>query len=81
MDCAVIYHCDCNNRNYASKNALNQHRKTQMHKTWMERNELRHLKMQLTQKTNEVHALEHKLRLLQDLNTQLLHRLALDVHN
>jgi hypothetical protein len=36
--------------------------------------------MQLTQKTNEVLALEHKLRLLQDLNTQLLHRIVvLDV--
>lgn len=77
-DVQIVYRCVCNQRDYASKQALKQHQRTQGHRAWMERNELRQLKIELTDKTNIITGLENKVRLLKELNTQLIHRLACD---
>ena len=71
----MVFRCECNDRGYPSQSALNQHRKTKQHKAWVERNELRLLKIELTDKTNQIVALENKVQSLKDLNTLLLKRL------
>lgn len=73
----VVYRCACNQREYASKQALQQHQKTQGHRAWMERTELRQLKIELTEKTNVIVGLENKVRLLKELNNELLNRLTI----
>lgn len=70
----MVYRCECNDRGYPSQSALKQHRKTKQHMAWVERNELRLLKMDLTEKTNLIIALETKIQNLKDLNTMLLKR-------
>ena len=57
---------------YPSQSALSQHRKTKQPKAWVERNELRLLKIELTDKTNQIVALENKVQSLKDLNALLM---------
>lgn len=78
MECTVVYRCECNARGYPSPSALSQHRKTKQHKAWIERNELRLLKIELTDKTNQIVALENQVQSLKDLNTLLLKRLCVE---
>lgn len=78
MECTVIFRCECNDRGYPSQAALSQHKKTKQHKAWVERNELRLLKIELTDKTNHIMALENTIQSLKDLNTLLLKRLAVE---
>jgi hypothetical protein len=75
MECTVVYRCECNERGYPSLCALKQHQKTKQHVTWAERNELRLLKIDLTEKTNTIVALEIVVKDVRDLNTVLLKRL------
>ena len=75
MECEIRFLCDCNQKTYPSKQSLSAHQKTQTHTRWVERNELRQLKMDLTEKTNTIVALENKIRLLKDLNNQLIKRI------
>lgn len=78
MECTVVYRCECNDRGYPSQSALKQHQKTKQHMAWVERNELRLLKMDLTEKSNLIMALETKIQNLKDLNTILLKRLCVE---
>lgn len=74
MQCEIRFLCECNQKTYPSKQSLSAHQKTQTHLRWVERNELRQLKMDLTEKTNT------KITLLKDLNNQLIRRItAFDV--
>jgi hypothetical protein len=75
MECTVVYRCECNERGYPSHFSLKQHQKTKQHVTWAERNELRLLKIDLTEKTNTIMALEIVVKDVRDLNTVLLKRL------
>jgi predicted RNase H-like nuclease (RuvC/YqgF family) len=63
---------------FPSQSALSQHRKTKQHKAWVERNELRLLKIELTEKTNQIMALENTVQSLKNLNTLLLKRLTVE---
>lgn len=79
MECTVVYRCECNQRAYPSSAALKHHAKTKQHLAWVEKNELRSLKVELVEKTNTIMALENKIRLLIELNNTLLQRIALEV--
>ena len=62
-----MFRCECNDRGYPSQSALSQHRKTKQHKAWVERNELRLLKIELTDKTNQIVALGKQSSILKRL--------------
>lgn len=78
MECSVVYRCECNQRGYPSMTALKQHQKTKQHLAWVERNELRLLKVELTEKTNLIVALNNKIDLLRDLNNTLIKRITVE---
>ena len=78
MECTVVYRCECNQRGYPSATALKQHTKTKQHLAWVEKNELRLLKIKLTEKTNTILALENKINSLRELNNVLVKRLTLE---
>ena len=75
---SIIYKCECNEKTYPSLQSLKSHKKTKLHKAWESINELRLLKIQLTEKDNEILNLSSKVKLLKDLNTTLLHRISVD---
>ena len=58
--------------------ALKQHQKTKQHLAWVERNELRLLKVELTEKTNLIVALNNKIDMLRDLNNTLIKRITVE---
>lgn len=72
MECQIVFRCDCNQKTYPSKQALTQHQKTQTHVAWRERNELKQLKIELTEKSNIILALTNQISLLKELNQMLI---------
>ena len=78
MECTIVFRCDCNNKTYPSKSALYSHKKTKTHKAWEETKELRQLKIQLTEHTNTIVALNSTISLLKELNTTLIKRLDIE---
>ena len=78
MECSIVFKCDCNNKCYPSQASLKSHKKTKSHKQWEEQNELRELKIKLTEKDNKILSLENKLNSLRELNTHLLNRINID---
>ena len=79
MEISVQYTCNCNNKKYPSMQSLNAHKKTKGHLQWENDNELRNLKITLTEKDNEIVGLTNKVNMLRELNTQLLTRIKLDM--
>lgn len=75
---SILYKCDCNEKSYPSLQSLKSHKKTKLHKAWENMNELRLLKIQLTEKDNEILNLSLKIKLLKELNTTLIHRISVD---
>lgn len=75
MECQIVFRCDCNQKTYPSKHALTQHQKTQSHVAWRERNELKQLKIELTDKTNTIVALTNQIDLLKELNNVLVQQI------
>ena len=78
MECSVVFRCPCNNKAYPSHVALKAHQKTKSHNAWQTSNELRELKIALTEKDNTIVALTHKIDLLKELNTTLLQRISIE---
>lgn len=74
MECQVVFRCQCNNKTYPSKQALAQHQKTQTHTSWRERNELKQLRIELTETTNTIVALTNQIALLKELNNNLINK-------
>lgn len=75
MECQIVFQCDCNQKTYPSKQALTQHQKTKNHVAWRERNELKQLKIELTDKTNTIVALTNQIDLLKELNQILVQQI------
>jgi hypothetical protein len=75
MECQIVFQCDCNQKTYPSKQALTQHQKTKNHVAWRERNELKQLKIELTDKTNTIVALTNQNGLLKELNQILVQQI------
>jgi hypothetical protein len=67
-----VYTCPCNGHAYPSKTALQSHRKTKSHIAWQDREELRELKIALTQRDNTISL---QVEALRSLNTQLIERI------
>lgn len=78
MECIVVFRCECNNKTYPSKSALNAHRKTKAHKAWEETKELRLLKIELTERDNRIVSLNQTITLLKELNTTLIKRIDIE---
>lgn len=78
MECTIVFKCECNNKRYPSKQALNSHKKTKGHKSWEEAGELRKLKMELTNRDNTIVSLKNSIRSLKELNTILIKRLDIE---
>ena len=78
MECTIVFRCECNNKTYPSKSALQAHRKTKGHKAWEECKELRQLKIDLTDRDNTIMALNYTIALLKELNTTLLKRIDIE---
>ena len=78
MECTIVFKCECNNKTYPSKQALNAHRKTKGHKSWEEASELRKLKMELTNRDNTIVSLNNTIHSLKELNTILIKRLDIE---
>lgn len=55
--------------------SLKNHQKTKGHKQWEEANELKQLKISLTEKENKILKLENDIESLIDLNNLLIQRL------
>lgn len=72
---SLCYTCYCNNKNYPSQLSLKNHQKTKGHKQWVETNELKQLKISLTEKDNKILKLEKDIESLIDLNNLFIHRL------
>ena len=81
MECTVVYRCECNNKTYPSHQSLKNHKKTKLHKSWMETKELRDLKIELTNRENVILSLYSKIDLLKELNDTLLKRLTLETNS
>lgn len=77
MECSIIYRCECNNKTYPSMQSLKAHKKTKVHKSWEETQELRELKIKLTEKDNEIVNLTNNICTLKELNTILVKRIEL----
>ena len=76
MECQIVFRCDCNQKTYPSKQALSQHQKTQTHVAWRERNELKQLKIELTEKENIIISLTTQIDLLKELNRKLIEQIS-----
>jgi len=81
MECQIVFQCDCNHKTYPSKQALTQHQKTQAHVAWRERNELKQLKIELTEKSNTIIALTNQINLLKELNQMLIKQVSITSKN
>ena len=75
MECSVIFRCECNDKRYPTKSALNSHKKTKSHKAYEEAKELRQLKIDLTNRDNMILSLNNTIQLLKELNTTLIKRI------
>lgn len=75
---SIVYTCPCNGHAYPSKTALQSHRKTKSHIAWQDREELRELKIALTQRDNTISLLQNQVDALRSLNTQLIERIRID---
>lgn len=76
---SLVYKCPCNGHSYPSKSALQSHYKTKAHVAWTNREELRELKITLTQRDNTISMLRNQVDALRSLNTQLIERIRIDV--
>ena len=76
---SVVFTCPCNHHSYPSKAALLSHHKTKTHVAWQNREELRELKIALTQRDNTIAALQNQVVALRSLNTQLIERIRIDL--
>lgn len=81
MECTIVFKCECNNKSYPSKQALNSHKKTKGHKSWEDAEELRKLKMELTNRDNAIVGLKNTINSLKELNTILIKRLDIEKKN
>jgi len=63
MTMNIVYTCPCNNNShtYPSSIALSQHKKSKSHIAWLNGEELRELKIILTQMANEIMMLRTQL--------------------
>jgi hypothetical protein len=78
MECSIVFRCECNDKTYPSKAALNAHKKTKGHKGWEEAAELRKLKIELTNRDNTIVRLNNTINSLKELNTILIKRLDIE---
>lgn len=78
MECSIVFRCECNDRTYPSKAALNAHKKTKSHRSWEEAAELRKLRIELTNRDNTIVSLENTINSLKELNTILIKRLDIE---
>ena len=69
MDISKCVVCECTGKTYKN---IKTHQKSQIHQAWVTKNELRDLKIQLTQRDNMIVILENKINQLQELNTRLI---------
>lgn len=75
MDVALIYSCECTQRNYKSRSGLAAHKKTKVHVQWEQNSELRNLKIEMTKRDNEIVRLQSDKELLQELNLVLVRKI------
>jgi len=75
MELAKVYKCPCSGRTYPSNKSLLAHQKTKMHLNWMNGEELRSIKIELTRKDNKILKLKRDNNQLMRVNELLLDRI------
>jgi len=75
MELAKVYKCPCSNRTYPSEQSVRAHQKTKMHLNWMNGEELRSIKIELTRRDNKILKLKSDNNQLMQVNSLLLDRL------
>lgn len=79
MECKLVFTCECNKKEYPSMQSLKSHKKTKGHISWENEKEMRELKKSLTERDNEILALQIKIKRLKELNMSLILRIKEDV--
>jgi len=74
MEVQPVFRCPCNNKIYESQNKLKLHQKTQRHKSWIEREELREIKIELTRRDNNITKLQAENMFLREYVEELLRK-------
>jgi len=74
MEIQPIFRCPCNKKIYESQKKLKLHQKTQGHKSWVEREELREIKIELTRRDNTIIKLGAENSFLREYVEDLLRR-------
>ena len=75
MELAKVYKCQCSGRTYPSEQSIRAHQKTKMHLNWINGEELRSIKIELTRKDNKILKLKSNNDQLMQVNSLLLERL------
>ncbi len=77
---SLCFTCECNNKSYPSQLSLKNHQKTKSHQQWMGINELKQLKVSLTEKENVILKLNLDIQNLKELNNLLIKRTYFSLH-
>jgi hypothetical protein len=76
MEVSVQLRCPCHpGFSYKSKESLNQHKRTKLHKMWEVQQENKHDKVRSKEFENENERLKRRLALKEDVETELLIRI------
>ena len=74
MEVQPVFRCPCNNKIYESHQKLKLHQKTQRHKSWIDHEELREIKIELTRRDNNITKLQAENMFLRDYVDELLRK-------
>ena len=74
MEVATLFKCFCNQKVYDTRAKLKQHQKTKIHLAWVDHEELREIKIELTRKDNEITRLNAENMFLRQYTEDLLRK-------
>jgi len=74
MEVQPVFRCPCNKKTYESQKKLKLHQKTQGHKSWIEHEELREIKIELTRRDNKITKLGAENMFLREYVEELLRK-------
>jgi hypothetical protein len=78
IPCSVIYKCNCNKKTYPNDISLKIHFQSKAHKYWIQEKELKELKINLTEKDNQLIALKTKVSAMLNFNNLLMKRISIE---
>jgi len=74
MEVATLFRCFCNQKIYDTHVKLKQHQKTKCHLAWVDHEELREIKIELTRKDNEITRLNTENMFLRQYTEDILRK-------